>query len=135
LSYSLKKLSGQGLGLKNLAWVIKTVTDKEQEWINEYETRREKERGKQDRIIGEIVESFEPLIKANLEYLKYARLKGWMKVDEKEEICIARHNAVTSVIGRYVKWAIKDARDLVFGILEEVNDHKMAEKVSVVLEG
>lgn len=102
--------------------------------IFEYDDNREKSREKEEYNIQIAIINLDAIVKDNLKYLKYAEANHWFKMTEEQRNMTALHNALTSIIGRSINWEIGQARKLAFEILEDVNDHEMASKISKVMK-
>ena len=105
----------------------------DQDWITDFENRRDEVREEYQEALKLTLESLKPLIQHNENYLCYAVAKGWLNFTPEERKEQALRNSLVAVAGRAVKWEIWKARKLAFEILEEVNDHKKAAEGAEVL--
>ena len=110
-------------------------SDEELDFINEYERTRQQRSDLNEQQIKAILEGIKGLVAHNLNYLKYAQIKGYFKFPEGQRERVARHNALTTVLGRAISWSVGEGRELAFKILEETNDHKTANEVKPYLIG
>ncbi len=110
-----------------------SYTEEEQDFINEHERKRYEESKKYELNIQLVIESLEPLIRHNREYLKYRILQKDFEMSKEEQKKTALHNALTEVIGRAIKYSISEAREIAFKTLEGVNDHQTAEAFAKLL--
>lgn len=108
-------------------------TEEDLKTIEDYDDNREESIKKEEEAIIKAIEALTPIIQANHAYLKYAQAKGWFKMTPEEEETTARHNALTSIIGRVITHSIGEAEKLAFKILQDVNDHHNAKKVADLL--
>jgi formate dehydrogenase assembly factor FdhD len=110
-------------------------SDEELDFINEYERTRQVQSDLNEQRIKAVLEALRPLIDHNLTYLRYGETRGYFTCPEGQRERVARHNALTTVIGRAINWGLQEGRELAFKILEETNDHKTANDVKPYLIG
>ena len=111
------------------------LSNEDLDFINEFERTRLDQSKINEGNINAVLEALKPLVAHNLNYLKYAKIKGFFEISEEQEEREARHNALTTILGRAISWSVGEGRELAFKLLEETNDHKTAEAVKPLLLG
>ena len=112
---------------------IETYTKKELAIIEKYEFKNYKRSERHDKKYNALAKALKPLIKENLEYLRYAIAKHYFSMTKDEMQDTALHNALVHLAGREMKWSIDGAYHFAFEILQDVNAHTEAAQVAKVL--
>lgn len=103
------------------------------DFINFFERTRQQRSDINEKNIKTVLEALKPIFAHNFNYLSYAVVKGYFLATPEQKEREARHNALTTILGRVIGWSVGEGRELAFKILEETNDHKTAEAVKPIL--
>lgn len=112
-----------------------TYTEEELIIIEEYEFSSDKRSEKIESHFKAVTQALQLMINDNLEYLRYAQAKHWLKfMNSEEEKRTATHNAIVHIANRITKWEPYDAQLYAFEILQDVNLHEQAASVAELLD-